>query len=181
MPARVLNALAGGCRVSMPGALEGHDRFSGEPTQRAGLQPVAEGDDGFFSASCGPAPASGLSGRLTHEGWALGRSSDCSAATRRCTTCMGSPQANRPHAVGCRKPKLRARRRPLGNTFCSTSRRKLAPPSVRTPILPVLASRYLKLTLPSLQRRMSPCWITPRQLRAGAALDCKSREEHCDD
>ena len=63
---------------------------------------------------------------------------------------------------GCRKPKLRERRRPLGSTCCSTSHRNSAPSSVRTARLPVLASQYWKVTLPSSQRRMSASWITPR-------------------
>ena len=39
--------------------------------------------------------ASGLSGSFARQGWALGRSSDCSAGMRLRTTCMGSPQAQR--------------------------------------------------------------------------------------
>lgn len=42
---------------------------------------------------------------------------------------------------GCRKPKLRARRKPLGNTCCRTSHRKCAPQTVRRSARPVLASR----------------------------------------
>ncbi len=42
---------------------------------------------------------------------------------------------------GCRKPKLRARRNPLGSTCCNTSQRKSAPATVRCSIRPVLAWR----------------------------------------
>ena len=42
---------------------------------------------------------------------------------------------------GCRKPKLRARRKPFGNTCCKMSHRKCAPQTVRRSIRPVLASR----------------------------------------
>ena len=106
---------------------------------------------------------------------ASGASTGCSAGIRRRKTCMGWPQAQRqagrgvdaspgapgearrcsscnsriaPALLGCRKPKLRARRRPLGNTCCSTSHRKSAPGSVRWAILQVSASRYWKVTLP---------------------------------
>jgi hypothetical protein len=42
---------------------------------------------------------------------------------------------------GCKKPELRARRKPLGNTCCIGSHKKVAPLTVRCGILPVLLSR----------------------------------------
>ena len=43
--------------------------------------------------------------------------------------------------LGCRKPKLRALRKPLGSTCCSTSHRNCAPDTVRRSSLPVLPLR----------------------------------------
>src|ERR1035437_1932148 len=43
--------------------------------------------------------------------------------------------------LGCRKPKLRARRNPLGSTCCNTSHRKCAPDTVLRSIVPVFAFR----------------------------------------
>ena len=43
--------------------------------------------------------------------------------------------------LGCKKPWLRERREPVGNTCCSTSHRKAAPRTVRVIDLPDLLSR----------------------------------------
>ena len=50
-------------------------------------------------------------------------------------------QRNQTLAVGCKKPKLRARRKPLGNTCCMSSQRKVAPLTVRCAVFLVLLSR----------------------------------------
>ena len=42
---------------------------------------------------------------------------------------------------GCKKPKLRALRKPLGSTCCMSSHKKVAPLTVRTIVLLVLLSR----------------------------------------
>ena len=42
---------------------------------------------------------------------------------------------------GCKKPKLRARLKPLGSTCCSTSHKKVAPLTLRSVIFLVLLSR----------------------------------------
>jgi hypothetical protein len=57
--------------------------------------------------------------------------------------------------LGCRKPKLRERRNPLGNTCCNTSHKKVAPLTVRTVIFLVALSRYRNLTWPFSQPMMS--------------------------
>ena len=57
--------------------------------------------------------------------------------------------------LGCGNPKLRARRKPLGNTGCISSHKKGVPLTVRIIVFPVLASRYRKLTCPLSQRKMS--------------------------
>ena len=46
---------------------------------------------------------------------------------------------------GCRKPKLRDRRKPLGSTCCRSSDRKRAPLTVRTALLPVWLQMQLVL------------------------------------
>ena len=43
--------------------------------------------------------------------------------------------------LGCKKPKLRERLKPLGNTCCNTSQRKAAPLTVRCTVFLVLLSR----------------------------------------
>ena len=43
--------------------------------------------------------------------------------------------------LGCKKPKLRERLKPLGNTCCSTSHKKVAPLTVRSIIFLVSLSR----------------------------------------
>ena len=42
---------------------------------------------------------------------------------------------------GCKKPKLRARLKPLGNTCCNTSHKKVAPLTLRCTVFLVLLSR----------------------------------------
>ena len=42
--------------------------------------------------------------------------------------------------LGCRKPKLRARLKPLGSTCCSTSHKKVAPLTLRSTVFWVLLS-----------------------------------------
>ena len=43
--------------------------------------------------------------------------------------------------LGCKKPKLRARRNPLGNTCCMSSHKKVAPLTVHCAVFLVLLSR----------------------------------------
>ena len=52
-----------------------------------------------------------------------------------------SNKAIRRLQLGCRKPKSRTRRGPLGSTCCNTSYRKSAPDTVLRSIFPVLALR----------------------------------------
>ena len=94
----------------------------------------------------------------------VGRSGAGSAGrpgdTRRCST-YNSRMA--PALLGCKRPKLREGRSPLGNTCCSTSHKKSASGSVRCAILPVLAPVLVALALPRRARvgltlvRHSPC------------------------
>ena len=68
-----------------------------------------------------------------------------------CLNTSSRSSAIRRLQFGCRKPKLRARRKPLGNTCCMSSHKKVAPLTVRSAIFLVLLSRYRKLTCPLLQ------------------------------
>ena len=43
--------------------------------------------------------------------------------------------------LGCKKPKLRERLKPLGSTCCSTSHKKVAPLTLRCTVFLVLLSR----------------------------------------
>ena len=50
---------------------------------------------------------------------------------------------------------MRARRKPLGNTGCISSYKKVVPLTVRIIVFAVLASHYRKLTCPLSKRKMS--------------------------
>ena len=76
-------------------------------------------------------------------------------AARRCSTCSSRMALA---LLGCRKPKLRAWRKPLGSTCWSTSQRKSVPASVHSAALLVLnalaqAERQRQATRPGLAVR----------------------------
>lgn len=94
-----------------------------------------------FGRAARPSPTISCAGmrlHITRIGWpqthrqaarsgAVGLPAD--GAARRCRTCSNRIDFA---LLGCRKPKLRERRKPLGSTCWSTSHRKSAPGSVRS-------------------------------------------------
>ena len=69
--------------------------------------------------------------------------------------------------LGCKKPKLRERLKPLGKTCCNTSHKKVAPLTVRSVSFLVPLSRNRYVTCPFSQRMMTRPAITPRYRSTG--------------